>query len=213
MTNTPLTPAHNRPLKPNNKHHLAVLVPSPAQDPATARKRTAMMLQSKRHHTATKSSRTTQPSSIKLNSRAHRNTINHIDSNTNLSQTLASKQNLKATKNKTYKAQSNHRNATAQPRNRNGRVLICCCAVADLHVNKQRRQPDTRLPSCTQQTPQTQQQESLGRIGYIPSTRPHHCSKARMSDTENHAVREPHRLPHKPQTVTKQMVRAQQRHY
>ena len=78
-------------------------------------------------------------------------------------------------------------------------------AVADLHVNKQRRQPDTRLPSCTQQTPQTQQQESLGRIGYIPSTRPHHCSKAHMSDTENHAVRKPQRLPHKPQTVTKHM--------
>jgi hypothetical protein len=59
-------------------------------------------------------------------------------------------------------------------------------AVANLRVNKQRRQPDTRLPSCTQQTPQTQQQESLGRIGSVPSTRLHHCSKAHMNGPAKH---------------------------
>jgi hypothetical protein len=85
-----------------------------------------------------------------------------------------------------------------------------CCRRQPAHENKTPRQQQKHLspphPRIAQQPPsKTKQQESLGRIGSVPSTRTHHCSKAHMSDTENHAVRKPQRLPHKPQTVTKHM--------
>ena len=174
----------NNPLNTNNKHHLAIAVVSPAGDPAAARQRTGMNLQTKRQNAMTpqQNNLTTHFTQAKA-SNLYKTTKTYAHQQQPRSITTISYETLINT---SYIAQCNIRDAASQTSNRHGRVSQGRGTVANLRKINHSRQPDTRIQRA-KQPPHHNQQASLGRSCCVPSMRPRRCSTAHRNDTANKA--------------------------